>query len=179
MKYLILALLFFVQLSAYSQAPQEVTPDIEKKIRQQVDIEVGNMKSKLKAEGASAAVIEFSIDTLRIERYFEMYLNYDYSTAGMSGAGYNAAHEYDSLLNKYYKKLLAKLKPEDQKILTRAQKAWITYRDTETALTETMSKEEYSGGGTIQLLINSSDYLELIKSRVIALFEHLRRGEEG
>jgi uncharacterized protein YecT (DUF1311 family) len=93
----------------------------------------------------------------------------------MTTAGYEAAKAYDSLLNKYYKKLLSKLKPVDKTTLTQAQKAWIAFRDTEEKLIATVSKDEYSGGGTVQQLIDTSQYLELIKQRALQIFDHLDR----
>ena len=78
----------------------------------------------------------------------------------MRDAGYEAATLYDSLLNKYYKKFLAVLKGEDKKNLLQAQKSWLAFRDNETKLVETISKDQYSGGGTMQQLTESSEYLD-------------------
>lgn len=102
-------------------------------------------------------------------------MEYDYSTAGMSDASYYAAHQYDSLLNKYYKRLLSVLKGADKAVLIKAQKAWLAFRDSEMKLVDTMSKEEYSGGGTVQQLTDASIYLAFIKNRVVTLFDHYSR----
>jgi uncharacterized protein YecT (DUF1311 family) len=172
-------LLFFailLQLISFGQdRPQEVTPAIQKTIKADIDKGVLKLKAELKKDETSALQMEFTIDTFRVEKYFELYMKYDYSTAGMVTAGYEAAHSYDSLLNKYYKKLLNKLKPADRSSLIQAQKAWIAFRDAEEKLISTVSKDEYSGGGTIQGLIDSSDYLELIKQRLMEIFNHLDR----
>lgn len=158
-----------------SDAPREVTPEIENKIKKEVEKSALGFQRKLKASNESSLDMEFSIDTFKVERYEELYLSYDYSTSGMVTASYIATHQYDSLLNKYYKKLLSLLKPNDKQALIQAQKAWITFRDSESKLIATVSQEEYSGGGTVQLLIDSSSYLNLIKNRVLEIFDHLDR----
>jgi uncharacterized protein YecT (DUF1311 family) len=158
-----------------SDGPVEVTPAIEKKIRQGVEQSAARLKADLKKDGVPDLVLEFTVDTFRIEQYAGQYMEYDYSTAGMRGATHEAARRYDSLLNKYYKKLAAVLKPEDRKVLVLAQKAWLAYRDSELKLVGVISKDEYSGGGTIQQLIDSSYYLELIKTRTLELYDHLVR----
>jgi uncharacterized protein YecT (DUF1311 family) len=109
----------------------------------------------------------------------EKWVGLDYRDFGMRDAGYATANLYDSLLNKYYKKLLAVLKGEDKKTLLQAQKAWLSYRDSETKLVGTISKDEYSGGGTMQGLTEASEYLNLIKSRTITLFEHYVRATQS
>ncbi len=93
----------------------------------------------------------------------------------MNQACYDAAKQYDLLLNKYYRKLSAVLKGEDKKILISARKSWLAFRDAEIRFVEVVSKEEYSGGGTVQALTESSYYLELIKSRTVGLFDHYVR----
>ena len=176
MKSILFMFLILFRLTAFSQdQPLEVTPEIQKKISAEIDIAVLKLQKELKKDQQSALQIEFAADTFRVEKYAELYTQYDYTTAGMVTSGYQAAHAYDSLLNKYYKKLLGSLKTNDKAILTQAQKAWITFRDAEEKLIFTVSKDEYSGGGTVQQLIDTSEYLELIKKRVIQIFEHLDR----
>jgi uncharacterized protein YecT (DUF1311 family) len=155
--------------------PQEVTPAIEKNIRADIDKAVLKLQTSLKKDRQSNLQIEFATDTFRVEKYFELYTKYDYTTAGMTTAGSETAKAYDSLLNKYYKKLLSRLKPADRTILTQAQKGWISFRDAEVKLITVVSQDEYSGGGTVQQLIDMSQYLALIKERVIQIFEHLDR----
>ena len=76
------------------------------------------------------------------------------------------------MLNKYYNKLLKILKPEDKKILVTAQRAWLAYRDPEAKLIGTMTKEEYSGGGTIQSNIATGAYSDLVAKRTIEIFNY-------
>jgi uncharacterized protein YecT (DUF1311 family) len=75
--------------------------------------------------------------------------------------------------------LLSVLKGDDKKILVQAQKSWLSYRDNETKLVESISKAEYSGGGTMQQLTEGSEYLNLIKNRVIAIFNHYIRATQN
>ena len=176
MKNILLPLLVSFSLSAFAQNdPQEVTPAIQKKIRAEIDKAAIKLKTELKAGEKTPLQIEFSVDTFRVEKYFEEYMTYDYTTAGMVTAGYEAAHAYDSLLNKYYKKLLSKLKATDRPVLIQAQKAWVAFRDAEEKLITTVSDDGYTGGGTVQHLVNVSQYLELIKRRAIGIFEYLDR----
>lgn len=181
MRYILLFVLVLCQTMAFSQSsdgPVEVTAAMERKIRQGVEQSATRLKTDLKKDGVSDLVIEFTVDTFRIQQFMEQYMAIDYSTAGMRGASHEAADRYDSLLNKYYKKLAAVLAPEDRKVLVQAQKAWITYRDSELKLVGVVSKDEYSGGGTVQQLIDSSYYLEIIKSRTIDIYDHLLRAAQ-
>lgn len=179
MKYLILLIpILFSHTIVFSQDtsdPVEVTPAIEKKINEQIITAVRSLKTKMTNNKKSTTLIEFTLDTFRIENYEKRYMDYDYSTAGMRTATYDAAYKYDSLLNKYYKKLLAVLKQSDKRVLVNAQKSWITFRDNELKLIDTISKDEYSGGGTVQQLINASEYLDIIKQRTITIFAHYMR----
>jgi len=177
MKYLILVFaIILVSASLHAQdRPVEITPSLEKKMRIEVAKETAQLRSYLINNERPANVMEFTIDTFQVERYFAKSMSYNYSTVGMVNAAYEAAHKYDSLLNKYYKKLLAVLKPNDKSALINAQKAWITFRDSEEKLYRVISKEEYSGGGTIQQLNNSSSYLDMIRSRAIAIADYYLR----
>ena len=79
---------------------------------------------------------------------------------------------YDKLMNKYYGKLLKALKPEDKKVLIAAEQSWMAYRDAENNLINTMTKDEYSGGGTIQSNIRMGAYSDLVIQRTIAIFNY-------
>lgn len=176
MKNILLLFLVSLHLSAFSQNdPQEVTPAIQKKIKTEIDKVALKLQTELKNNEESPLQIDFSLDTFRVEKYFEQYIKYDYTTVGMVNAGYEAAHAYDSLLNKYYRKLLSKLKAADKTILIQAQKAWVAFRDAEEKLITVVSDDGYTGGGSVQQLVNVSQYLDLIKRRTIQVFEHLDR----
>ena len=136
-------------------------------------------KKSLQQLGTHPAQIEFGIDTFKIERAVAIALDRDNSDIGMNQACYDAAKQYDLLLNKYYRKLSAVLKDEDKKILISAQKSWLAFRDAEVSLVEVVSKEEYSGGGTMHALTEASHYLELIKSRTVELLDHYIRATQS
>ena len=177
MKYFLLALALFLQTIGYAQdkGPVEVTPVVKKKLKQEIEQQVPAFKKGLEAAQESKAAIEFAVDTFRIERLTGKWMDLDYSDYGMNSANYEAARLYDSLMNKYYKKLLAVLKGDDKKVLVQAQKAWLAFRDSETKLIGMLGKDEYSGGGTIQRLESSSAYLALIERRTLELFHHYER----
>ena len=182
MKYL-LSILFAGSLSTgFAQsdnAPAGIAPEAASKMAKEISRESELLREKLKKNKYSDYNIEFTIDTFRIERQFGRYVDMDYSTAGMTSAAYEAAAQYDSLMNKYYRRLYQLLSVDDRKVLVKAQKAWLAFRDSETELTGILGKEEYSGGGTMQLITDASAYLELIRKRTIELFEHLSRATQS
>ncbi|RXK61607.1 DUF1311 domain-containing protein [Lacibacter luteus] len=178
----LIALFLLFSIVAFSQKtkdPVEVTVAIEKKIASDIAKEADVLKAKLIKDNDHEYSIEFELDTFRVHRYMQLYINYDWTTAGMRMATYEAAAKYDSLLNKYYKRLMDVLKPEDKKALIAAQKAWLTFRDNERKLIDVIGKDEYSGGGTIQQLIDASEYLDLIEKRTITLFQHYMRATQS
>jgi uncharacterized protein YecT (DUF1311 family) len=165
-------------LSVIGQTPAEITPELLKKMKQNIEKEIPKLKQQLEKSEVNPVEIEFTIDTFRAERFMKEYLNLTQSDFGMRDAAYETANIYDSLLNKYYKKLSGVLKGDDKKVLIKTQKAWLTFRDSENELVGTISKDEYSGGGTLQQLTESSIYLELIKNRAIAIFNHYARATQ-
>lgn len=182
MKYMLFIVALFFQLTSFSQElkdPVEVTPELQKKLKLEVEQEVPQLKQQLQKRKQNSVHIEFTVDTFRIERFMSKWLDLDYSDFGMSEAAYAGADLYDALLNKYYKKLLAVLKEEDKKTLQQAQRTWLAFRDSETKLVETISKDEYSGGGTMQRLTESSVYLDMIRQRTIELFDHYVRATQS
>ncbi len=170
-------LLFY--FSSTAQTSMEVTPELQKKFKLEIEKEVPKKKQQLEKDKVNAAQIEFILDTFRVERFMEEYIKVNFSDYSMRDAGYETAKLYDSLLNKYYKKLLATLKGEDKKVLVQAQKSWIAFRDSESKLVDLISKDDYSGGGSIQQLTESAEYLNLIKERTIAIFDHYIRATQN
>ncbi len=178
MKYTLFALGLLIQTITFSQTlkePVEVTPDLLETLKVNIEKDVPRIKKQLQMAGQNDIQIEFSIDTFKVERLLDNMVALDYSDIGIRNASNEAANNYDILLNKYYKKLLTVLKGDDKKTLITAQKYWISFRGSETKLVKTISKDEYSGGGTMQQLIESSGYFNLIKSRTITIFEHYVR----
>lgn len=165
---------------AYGQ-PREVTKEDSVNIKKSVDKEAALLKARLEkqdhylSDEQKQFEIEFDLDTFRINQTQSRYIDIDGSTAGMVEAGFRAEAAYDKLLNKYYKRLLGKLSKEDQETLKKSQRNWVTFRDSERELIYILSKDSYSGGGTMQNLINSSQVLELTQKRVFEIFTHLSR----
>ena len=178
MKYLLILSGYFVFITAsYGQkenGPVRVTDSIDSKIKKEIQLEVIQFSKSILQKGYQfdSVEIEFMIDTFRIEKYQTKFLAYDWSTAGMRKSAYDAAQKYDSLLNKFYKKVLAILQPEDKTVLIAAQKAWLAYRDKELLLINKISEEKYTGGGTIWQVLNASDYHEMVKQRTIEIYIH-------
>ena len=129
-------------------------------------------KKSLTEKGFNAEEMEFSVDTFRISQIVSRRMDVDYSTIGMNITVDEMTSSYDKLMNKYYNKLLKILKAEDKKVLINAQKSWLTFRDAEAKLIGTMTKEVYSGGGTIQSNIDTGAYSDLVVERTIEIFEY-------
>jgi uncharacterized protein YecT (DUF1311 family) len=173
MKPLLLAILLLSSISCFSQNdPQEITPDILKKIEAEADKETAEYRKTIKAEDMTAEAIAFDVAKHRLYLIMEKKLAIDFTTIGMNKAAGEHADGYDKLMNVYYNKLLKLLSPEDKKILIKAQKAWIAFRDAEGELMTMMMKEEYSGGGTIQTNIATSNYSSLIIQRTEEIFNY-------
>lgn len=154
---------------------QTVTPEILNKINAQADAEAATFKQKFLQNNNDTLLANFKADTLRIEHFMGIYMNYDYSNNGMQQATYSAADKYDTLLNFYYQKLLAALSPEDKNVLVLAQRTWLLFRSNELKFVQMLGGEKYSGGGTMQQLIYSDYFLSLVRTRTCEIFEHYSR----
>jgi len=164
-------------LALFSQGndkPTEVTDAIRKKIESEIEKQLLQLKSAMEKKENDKIDIEFALDTARIQIYSDKYMAYDYSTLGMNTAMYEATQKYDKLLNKYYQKLMGVLSTEDKQLLTQSQRAWISFRDSEIKLIQTLSQEKYSGGGTIQTINVSSMVFDITRSRLNEIFQHYR-----
>ena len=170
--YLIVILLTGNRLLAQNDSPREVTPEILLQIQKEVEQEIPTAKQKFSKQGFTKEELEFAIDTFRIEKITTKRIEIDYSTAGMNISVSELTVGYDKLLNKYYNKLLKLLNKDDKKVLIKAQKAWLDYRDAENELMGTMTNDEYSGGGTIQSNIRAGSYCQLVASRTIEIFNY-------
>ena len=169
---LALVLVFSISAFAQSDRPKELTPLILSKIKADVDKDAITFKQTLSKKDLSASEITFSVDTFKVEQIAAKRMEVDYSTAGMNNTMNDRAASYDKLLNKYYKILLAALKPADKATLIATQRSWINYRDAESKLIYTMGKQEYSGGGTIQSNIASTAYADLVVERTLKIFNY-------
>ena len=176
-------LLMIVAKIGYAQSPKEISDSDLVRYKQEILQNALTLKQELLkkdylSEFEKQIIIDFKIDTYLIEELLSKRISVDYSTAGMTNATYDAEVEYDKLLNKYFQLLLKKLKDSDKEILKQTQRNWIQYRDSERKLNIIISKDEYSGGGTIQSNIVAGGYLEITKKRVIELYDYLTRFNE-
>ena len=166
----------FFLFSHYSfgqnDGPKEITPQLLQKLKAEIEKQIPAYKEILSKQDLTAYQIEFSLDTFRIEQLVSKRMDIDFSTMGMNITVDEMTTSYDKLMNKYYNKLLIALKPDDKKILIAAQKAWLAYRDAEAKLIWTMTKDEYSGGGTIQSNIATGSYSEIVVNRAIKIFNY-------
>lgn len=158
---------------------ETLTPQIEQKIKQKVEIAAQKFKIKCKSErgGASDEDVEFHVDTFKIQRIVSFSMDYESTTGGMNKIVAEATEKYDKLLNKYYQKLLAVLEGKDKQVLIDAQRAWLKFRDLEMNLVGTLGASKYSGGGTMQSNISVGEYADLVEKRTIAIYQHYMRSK--
>jgi uncharacterized protein YecT (DUF1311 family) len=168
-------LCFIANITLGQNSPKEISPEILKKIKAEVEVQIPKLKLKLSKQELNADEIEFKIDTFRIETIASKRMEIDYSTTGINITVDELTISYDKLMNKYYGKLMKLLKPEDKKILFTAQKAWLVFRDAELNLIGIMTDDQYSGGGTIQSNIRMGQYSSLVIERTIEIFNYYNR----
>ncbi len=173
--FIVAAFIIVQTVSAQSEGPKEVTPEVLQKIKSEVELMVPAFKKKLATQDLTPEEVEFSLDTFRIEQIVSKRMDIDYSSVGMLLTVNDMTKSYDKLMNRYYNKLLKILKPEDKKVLIAAQKAWIAFRDAESRLIALMSQEQYSGGGSIQANIAVSAYNDLVENRTGEIFNYYDR----
>lgn len=178
---LIILTTFFLTNICFSQDDlREVTKEDSINFEKSIAFSVDSLKQVLSLhdylnENDKDLTIEFQLDTFKVEKRLELYINQDYSDYGMKIACNNQINDYEKLLNKYYKKLLAELNTEDKETLKIAQRNWIKYREAELNLNFLISQDNYSGGGTIQTLFVLSRNIEITKARVIEFYDYLGR----
>jgi uncharacterized protein YecT (DUF1311 family) len=111
----------------------------------------------------------FAEDTSKkdaIDRAMEAAIEKDPSTAGMVRAISDANVQWDKKMNSIYKSLRKKMESDEWTALVAAQKAWIGYRDLQTASIEsTYSKME----GTMWIPVSASRAMEITKARTLFL----------
>jgi len=117
-------------------------------------------------------MFQFEKDTMAIEQKCTQVLDNAISDSEMIGAVNDLKEGYESLMTKYYNLLLSKIKPEDKDILTQSQKDWLRYRENEIAVANKIYYE-YDGFGSMGRLSVTSHNQELVKSRVIQLYQYL------
>lgn len=164
-------------------AQQQTLIKAHNELMEEVERGVSELKQELErgeyfSDYEQNLTISFKIDTFRIERLFAKRLCVDYTTVGMVQATIELEAGYDMLLNKYYRILKGKLDMEDQELLLQSQRNWIKFRDSERIFNSEISKDKYSGGGTIQRLHVASRYQLITKERLLEIYHYLTRFTE-
>ena len=182
MKEIIITLLCLFSINfSYSQLDlKEVTKEDSLKFESLIKISVDSLKLKLELDDylndtEKKLTIDFKIDTFIVSKRFELYISQDYSDFGMKTASIYMLKDFEKLLNKYYKILLSKLKPEDKENLKITQRNWINYRESEKQFNYLVSEDKYSGGGTIQTLFVLSRNIEITQNRVSEFYQYIER----
>lgn len=119
--------------------------------------------------------LDFMVDTFNISERNRLYTQEAVSTLALVKATLRTRDDYDRLLNKLYVQLTEALREEDRELLRQSQRQWIRFRDNEVKLSGALTKEYYSGGGSIQVLYAASRVMELTKNRVLELYHYLSR----
>lgn len=132
-------------------------------------LSVAQMHSQTLSENVQR---EFQQDTARIEnRVRNGFLE---STAGFIDSMSYLETEYDKLLNKYYRLLMANLDEEGKAALKSAQINWIKFQTNDRKLLDHISAQVYRnmGGGTLSSYVSAPLYGYIIKDRAIELYEY-------
>lgn len=111
-----------------------------------------------------------------IDKALEVCTDKDPSTAGMVRCTDAAYKKWDQELNKNYRTLMARLKPAGKQLLKSAQLNWITYRDNEFKLIDSI----YDGiQGTMYIPMRIDEKMQIVKQRALALASHLDMLDEA
>ena len=111
-----------------------------------------------------------------IDKALEVCTDKDPSTAGMVRCTEAAYKKWDQELNKNYRTLMARLKPAGKQLLKSAQLSWITYRDNEFKLIDSI----YDGiQGTMYIPMRIDEKMQIVKQRALALASHLDMLDEA
>ena len=151
---------------------ENYTLNVKTLLLDSIENESFKLRKQLKSDEEYEKVIQFTIDTFKINQYTKRKMIYFYTTNGMNMVVNEETHRYDSLMNVYYTKLKNELSTKDQQILKSAQLSWLNYRDKELDLIGLLRDEKYSGGGTIQSNLYTGMHNSLVIQRTIELFEH-------
>jgi uncharacterized protein YecT (DUF1311 family) len=176
----LLIMFFSCPIRSFSQDVSLVPSAQQLQIRQETDPLMETKRKELLSEQLDSTEINFTLDTSRIELYFDKCWDYVHehgltlTDADRAGMDYAKAKAYDSLLNKYYKHLFRLLNEMDKKILVQAQRSWLAYRDNEDKLRESVGMAATGGGSLLQLDLSGA-YLTMVENRTIDLYHYYSR----
>ena len=100
----------------------------------------------------------------------------DPSTAGMVRCTDIAYKKWDQELNKSYRTLMSRLKPADKLLLKSAQLSWISFRDNEFRLIESIYDKIQ---GTMYIPMRIDEKMQIVKQRALALANHVDMLDEA
>jgi uncharacterized protein YecT (DUF1311 family) len=181
MKNVLLFLTLFAYSFSFSQDyPSEPTKEDTLRIEKQLKKEADSVRQVLEkedylTESIKKIELEFRVDTFIVERRCALFIEVDDTDLGMQFSNGQLWDDYEDLLNKYYKLLIAKLNAADKETLKVSQRNWLKYRDSDQQVNFLLTEERYSGGGTIQALYAGNRTVEITKTRVIELYNYLQR----
>lgn len=112
-------------------------------------------------------------DTAAINKKLDDEMEKADNNMSMAKALSNAVVLYDQLLNDYYKKCLSVIKAEDKKQFIETQRNWITWKENEFKLISLKNSPKYSGFSDLMTGTNLEEQLEIIKARVVNLYNYL------
>lgn len=126
-------------------------------------------------------IVDYAIDTLRIEVIHTRMLELDDTNPGTVYALLQTSKDYLVLVNKYYNKLLLLYKKKDRVYIENSQKHWEQYIKADYKL-EIKAFNEYDEFGSGKLGFLHEWYLDLIKARLDQLsrliFQYHAKNEE-
>ena len=171
------SLLFFLCLfMSFGTNAQEVLPELSEKrvaqVKLSIEQDIKNLKIKSKFKDMPSYEVEFYVDTFRIEQLLERCLNFEMSNADRYMLYEQQIKSYESLVTKYYFKLLSKLSIEDKKKLTTALDAWKQYNKAQMDIIWLFQSDAYTIGGTVQIDIAYSKIIGMVKSKVEELYDY-------
>jgi uncharacterized protein YecT (DUF1311 family) len=111
-----------------------------------------------------------------IDKALEICTEKDPSTAGMVSCTDAAYKKWDQELNKNYRTLMARLKPAGKQLLKSAQLSWITYRDNEFKLIDSIYDAIQ---GTMYIPMRIDEKMQIVKQRALALASHVDMLDEA
>ena len=111
-----------------------------------------------------------------IEKALAICTEKDPSTAGMVSCTDAAYKKWDQELNKNYRTLMARLKPAGKQLLKSAQLSWITYRDNEFKLIDSIYDAIQ---GTMYIPMRIDEKMQIVKQRALALASHVDMLDEA
>lgn len=101
-----------------------------------------------------------------IDKYLELCIAADSTTAGMANCTYGAYSLWEKELNITSTNLMSSLSPTEGQALRNAQRQWIAFRDAEFKSIDTLYK---SKDGTMYIPMRVADRMAIVKTRVIQL----------